>query len=286
MYTFGAISTTDLMTATVPTLSQTMNDYFRAVAKSDAKFAIISGMTPGDMLRGILATGWIPIYCSSSPGTMNKIKAALNSVGWSGKAWKNTVSKVDYYGWTLNLADAPAAYKNRSCASVEAYQEAIKFLTDAKSYGEKDGATLAELAATAAICVRTATAPTFFDPSSLLPTTTTTTTTQQTPDATAPVPIYKKWWFYVVAGVGLVVVGTGLYFLLRKKPAVSGLGYVGTRLNDHERELWVANDEGLYNMQQSSRLSMRTFIRQNRELIDDVIRGQLDPKPQRSDWPR
>lgn len=45
------------------------------------------------------------------------------------------------------------------------------------------------------------------------------------------------------------------------------------RINDKERELWVANDEGLYLEQRRSRLSMRAFIRENRELIDEVIRN-------------
>lgn len=44
-----------------------------------------------------------------------------------------------------------------------------------------------------------------------------------------------------------------------------------TRHNDEERENWVNNDEGLYLLQRHSRLSMRNFIRQNRELIDGCI---------------
>lgn len=42
-------------------------------------------------------------------------------------------------------------------------------------------------------------------------------------------------------------------------------------MNDNEREQWVSNDEGLYNEQRRSRLSMRDFIRQNRAMIDECI---------------
>ena len=43
------------------------------------------------------------------------------------------------------------------------------------------------------------------------------------------------------------------------------------KMNDHEREQWVSNDEGLYNLFRRSRKSIRNFIRENRELIDEVI---------------
>lgn len=43
------------------------------------------------------------------------------------------------------------------------------------------------------------------------------------------------------------------------------------RHNDEERRQWVSNDEGLYRMQCGSRQSMRTFIRENRDFIDEVI---------------
>jgi hypothetical protein len=42
-------------------------------------------------------------------------------------------------------------------------------------------------------------------------------------------------------------------------------------LNDKDREQWIMNDEGLYNWFRSSRLSMRNFIRQNREELDECI---------------
>lgn len=50
-------------------------------------------------------------------------------------------------------------------------------------------------------------------------------------------------------------------------------------LNDKERELWVLNDEGLYNWQRSSRLSMRNFIRENRAELDAYINRALNRKP-------
>jgi hypothetical protein len=43
------------------------------------------------------------------------------------------------------------------------------------------------------------------------------------------------------------------------------------RHNDEERRQWVLNDEGLYNCQQSSRQSLKTWIRENRALIDEAI---------------
>lgn len=59
----------------------------------------------------------------------------------------------------------------------------------------------------------------------------------------------------------------------------------GTGLNDSEREMWVNNDEGLYNWFRSSRLSMREFLRQNRAEIDAAITGvlvQKEPSPRMS----
>ena len=40
---------------------------------------------------------------------------------------------------------------------------------------------------------------------------------------------------------------------------------------DWERELWVNNDEGLYDLYRASRLPMRAFIKHNKEIIDEVI---------------
>jgi hypothetical protein len=42
-------------------------------------------------------------------------------------------------------------------------------------------------------------------------------------------------------------------------------------MNDGERENRINNDEGLYNMWKRSGKSMRAFIREKREEIDEVI---------------
>lgn len=54
-------------------------------------------------------------------------------------------------------------------------------------------------------------------------------------------------------------------------------------MNDRERELWVLNDEGLYNDQRRSGLSVRSYIRQNRAALDAAIADRLKPPPPR-DW--
>jgi len=46
-------------------------------------------------------------------------------------------------------------------------------------------------------------------------------------------------------------------------------------MNDDDRELWVNNDEGMYNWHRHSRLSMRQFLRQNRDQIDAAIKEVL-----------
>lgn len=43
------------------------------------------------------------------------------------------------------------------------------------------------------------------------------------------------------------------------------------RLNDHDRQQWIENDEGLYNWQRRSGLPIGQFIKQNRQAIDEVI---------------
>lgn len=55
----------------------------------------------------------------------------------------------------------------------------------------------------------------------------------------------------------------------------------GTRLNDHERELWVLNDSYLYGLHKESRQSMRAFLKENRDEIDAHIRKVLDQPPRR-----
>ena len=44
------------------------------------------------------------------------------------------------------------------------------------------------------------------------------------------------------------------------------------RNNDEDRRQWVLNDEGLYCEWRRSRQSMRQWIRENRDLIDECIR--------------
>mgnify|MGYP001567339732 CR=1 FL=1 len=41
--------------------------------------------------------------------------------------------------------------------------------------------------------------------------------------------------------------------------------------NDEERRQWIDNDEGLYCMQRASGYPVRTWIKENRALIDEVI---------------
>jgi len=48
--------------------------------------------------------------------------------------------------------------------------------------------------------------------------------------------------------------------------------------NDSERELWVLNDEGLYNWQRFSGKSMRKFIREHRREIDEIIVNAVTKK--------
>lgn len=47
--------------------------------------------------------------------------------------------------------------------------------------------------------------------------------------------------------------------------------------NDRERELWVLNDEGLHSWWKSTRMSMRQFIRENRQEIDEAIDHGMSP---------
>ena len=48
--------------------------------------------------------------------------------------------------------------------------------------------------------------------------------------------------------------------------------------NDREREMWVDNDEGLYNWWRSSRMSKRDFIREHRDELDKAIETALTPR--------
>lgn len=54
-------------------------------------------------------------------------------------------------------------------------------------------------------------------------------------------------------------------------------------MNNDERHEWISNDEGLYRWWKGTRLSMRTFIRENREAIDRCIKATLDGERQGQD---
>jgi hypothetical protein len=45
-------------------------------------------------------------------------------------------------------------------------------------------------------------------------------------------------------------------------------------MNDRERELWVLNDERLYNEWRASKMGMQRFIRRYRAELDAYIAGQ------------
>lgn len=55
-------------------------------------------------------------------------------------------------------------------------------------------------------------------------------------------------------------------------------------MNDTERERWVDNDEGLYNMMKSSRMSKRKFVRENRQMIDNVITASTKKAQRPKQW--
>jgi hypothetical protein len=91
-------------------------------------------------------------------------------------------------------------------------------------------------------------------------------------------------------GLGLVIATAGIYYAIRRRgqPALAGcdLGMKGDRINDHERELWIQNDEGLYNWyQRESRHApggMRAFIKRHKAEIDGIIRGVVQAPPRQS----
>lgn len=45
-------------------------------------------------------------------------------------------------------------------------------------------------------------------------------------------------------------------------------------MNDINRGKYVLNDEGLYDLQRRSRMSMKKWVRENRQLIDECISGK------------
>jgi hypothetical protein len=44
-------------------------------------------------------------------------------------------------------------------------------------------------------------------------------------------------------------------------------------MNDDDRDQWIENDEGLYDMWKRSGLSKRKFIRKNRAMIDSLAKA-------------
>jgi len=49
-------------------------------------------------------------------------------------------------------------------------------------------------------------------------------------------------------------------------------------INDNDREQWVMNDEGLYDLWRKSGRGVTRWVRENRELIDENIRFVVDGK--------
>ena len=50
-------------------------------------------------------------------------------------------------------------------------------------------------------------------------------------------------------------------------------------MNNREREMWIDNDEGLYNWWRSSRMSKREFLKQYRAELDACINRALGKAP-------
>ena len=42
-------------------------------------------------------------------------------------------------------------------------------------------------------------------------------------------------------------------------------------MNNEQRRQWILNDEGLYNLYRDSKKSLQVFIKENRQIIDEVI---------------
>lgn len=56
------------------------------------------------------------------------------------------------------------------------------------------------------------------------------------------------------------------------------------KITNHEINLWVDNDEGLYNWWKSSRLSKAEFIKQNKEELKACIDRVVNRPPQEKSW--
>lgn len=60
--------------------------------------------------------------------------------------------------------------------------------------------------------------------------------------------------------------------------------YAYKMLNQRELEMWIDNDEGLYNWWRGSRQSKRKFIQENRSELKELIANQLCKPPQEKTW--
>lgn len=56
------------------------------------------------------------------------------------------------------------------------------------------------------------------------------------------------------------------------------------KLNDADREEWIANDEGLHQWWKSSHTGITTFIRANRAELDEQIIAMRDAPPREPSW--
>lgn len=75
--------------------------------------------------------------------------------------------------------------------------------------------------------------------------------------------------------LGAAAVGIGAAFYVSTQPKRRGNPAGTRRLNNAERENWIMNDEGLYRWWKSSRKSMRNFIRDNKDELDEAIKRAL-----------
>jgi len=55
-------------------------------------------------------------------------------------------------------------------------------------------------------------------------------------------------------------------------------------MNNKEREMWVLNDEGLYNWWKASKMSMTKFIKENKDDLDQILDKAIHQKPKEATW--
>jgi len=125
------------------THADAFSNYAKAVAAKDAGIAPPPGAKPSQIIALCLAVGWVPIYCSDSPATRDKILAAFGERGWRGKPWgeayatKGFGEKTWWFGATFAVADAPAELAAKARARVGTDYAAglartVRFCVDAK----------------------------------------------------------------------------------------------------------------------------------------------------------